>query len=191
MKKVNFGCFNTNAEGWIGVDHALRHIVISRIPLLATILHKLHIINREQYDWHQKGCFKSVRYGNATKRFAFQQGSVDYIYSSHMLQHFYRDEALFFLQECYRILKKGGKLRLCLPSWEDLRVQSSFANSNFAHRRKEQKASHKWIWSSQELKDVLRATGFSALEEHEPQQGDFPDLPDLEHRRGLIIQAQK
>jgi len=29
--KVNFGCFNSNIEGWIGVDHVLRHIIVSKL----------------------------------------------------------------------------------------------------------------------------------------------------------------
>jgi hypothetical protein len=38
VMKVNFGCFNSNVASWIGVDHALRHIIIQRIPLLSYLL---------------------------------------------------------------------------------------------------------------------------------------------------------
>ena len=32
LKKLNFGCFNTNVKGWIGIDNALRHIIVAKIP---------------------------------------------------------------------------------------------------------------------------------------------------------------
>jgi SAM-dependent methyltransferase len=46
-------------------------------------------------------------------------GSVDAIYSSHMIEHLDRREARRFLAECRRVLKPGGVLRLVVP---DVRV---------------------------------------------------------------------
>jgi len=142
MVKINFGCFNSNIDGWIGVDHALRHIIISRIPLLPKFLWKLRIINEEQYTWHKKGLFKSVVYGEATRRLRFRDSTVDYIYSSHMLEHLWRDDAIFFLKECYRILKNEGIIRLCIPDWEELRNHQTFENSLFARNKSNLRLSH-------------------------------------------------
>ena len=41
---------------------------------------------------------------------------MDEIYTSHTLEHFNFNEILFILKESNRILKKGGKLKVCLPN---------------------------------------------------------------------------
>jgi predicted SAM-dependent methyltransferase len=45
----------------------------------------------------------------------FASGSVDRIYTSHMLEHIPYRELLLFLDECYRVLKKDGELSVCVP----------------------------------------------------------------------------
>lgn len=42
--------------------------------------------------------------------------SVDLIYCSHTLEHINKKSSHRFLKECYRILKKGGVLRVALPN---------------------------------------------------------------------------
>ena len=46
----------------------------------------------------------------------FSSNSVDRIYTSHMLEHIPYRELLIFLNECYRVLKKGGELSVCVPN---------------------------------------------------------------------------
>jgi len=48
----------------------------------------------------------------------FPSNSVDSIYSTHMFEHFYPDELKRLLQECLRVLKDGGGIRLIVPSLE-------------------------------------------------------------------------
>jgi SAM-dependent methyltransferase len=191
MTKINLGCFNSNIDGWIGVDHALRHIILSRIPFLSWLLWKIKILNSEQYRWHKEGLFKFVKYGDVTKKLKFRTSSVDFIYSSHLLEHLWRDDAIFFLKECFRILKKDGVIRICVPDWNIFKIQETFENSLFARKKAELRLSHKWCWSFVELKQYLHKIGFRNISRHDFQAGDFPDLGKLEHRDGLIIQAQK
>jgi len=49
---------------------------------------------------------------------AFKDNSVDLIYASHILEHFKRKEIKNVLKEWYRVLKKGGTLRLAVPDFE-------------------------------------------------------------------------
>lgn len=42
--------------------------------------------------------------------------SVDAIYTSHMLEHIPYRELIALLEECYRVLKKGGYLSVCVPN---------------------------------------------------------------------------
>lgn len=48
----------------------------------------------------------------------FRPNSIDSIYSTHMFEHFYPDELRRLLQECARVLKGGGGIRLVVPSLE-------------------------------------------------------------------------
>jgi len=45
----------------------------------------------------------------------FPSDSVDRIYTSHMLEHISYRDLLVFLDECYRVLKKGGSFSVCVP----------------------------------------------------------------------------
>lgn len=48
----------------------------------------------------------------------FGPSSVDSIYSTHMFEHFYSDELGRLLEECVRVLKAGGGVRLIVPNLE-------------------------------------------------------------------------
>jgi SAM-dependent methyltransferase len=48
----------------------------------------------------------------------FPPNSIDSIYSTHMFEHFYPDELRRLLQECARVLRGGGGVRLVVPSLE-------------------------------------------------------------------------
>jgi predicted SAM-dependent methyltransferase len=56
--------------------------------------------------------------------------SVDRIYSSHMLEHIPYKELIIFINECYRVLKKGGELSVCVPN-AALYIQSYAAGAKF------------------------------------------------------------
>jgi len=62
----------------------------------------------------------SVKQANLLEKLPFKNNSVNVIYSSHFLEHIPRDKVPFFLQECYRVLKLNGKIRLVLPDLENL-----------------------------------------------------------------------
>jgi predicted SAM-dependent methyltransferase len=48
----------------------------------------------------------------------FETGTVSLIYSEHVFEHLFKDEAERLLKECVRVLKKGGILRLGVPDSE-------------------------------------------------------------------------
>jgi predicted SAM-dependent methyltransferase len=51
----------------------------------------------------------------------FSDGSVDFIYSSHMLEHLrYSDQAPVFVRELHRVLRKDGIARLVVPDLRKL-----------------------------------------------------------------------
>jgi len=84
-----------------------------------------------------------------------------------------------------------GFVRICIPDWNIFKMQQTFENSLFARKKAELRLSHKWCWSFGELKQALDKIGFINISKHDFQVGNFPDLGKVEHRDGLIIQAQK
>jgi len=56
--------------------------------------------------------------------------SVDRIYSSHLLEHLPYRELVAFIQECYRVLKAGGELSVCVPN-AGLYIQSYVRGHRF------------------------------------------------------------
>ena len=54
------------------------------------------------------------------KGIPFSDASCDVIYHSHLLEHLSRARAATFLQECYRVLKPGGILRIVVPDLEGI-----------------------------------------------------------------------
>jgi SAM-dependent methyltransferase len=57
----------------------------------------------------------STVYLNATRRFPFADETFDYVVAEHMIEHVSYEAALAMLQECRRVLKKGGVVRISTP----------------------------------------------------------------------------
>jgi predicted SAM-dependent methyltransferase len=48
--------------------------------------------------------------------FPFPDNSINQIYSSHVLEHFYYKDTLKIIKECYRLLKPNSIFRVCVPN---------------------------------------------------------------------------
>ena len=49
----------------------------------------------------------------------FKNNSIEYIYTSHFLEHLkYPKDVKAFLERCYRLLKAGGVIRIAVPDIE-------------------------------------------------------------------------
>lgn len=60
---------------------------------------------------------------NLTKfPYPFADDSVDVIYTCHFLEHLDGEERMKFFNECYRILKVGGKMRHVHPYYKSVRA---------------------------------------------------------------------
>ncbi len=110
----------------------------------------------------------------------FASNSIDSIYSTHMIEHFYPDELEQLLRECKRVLKPGGGLRLVVPSlrnaisaYQQERMDwfydsfprhfdslgGRFSNFVFCDGQ------HRTAFDFEYLHEVLREAGFQQIEE--------------------------
>ena len=62
----------------------------------------------------------AVQRANLLGPLPFEDSAAELVYSSHFLEHIPRDQVAPFLQECWRILKPGGVLRIVVPDLENL-----------------------------------------------------------------------
>ena len=60
----------------------------------------------------------SVIAHDLSKGLPFEENSFDFVYNSHLLEHFTKYEAENFLKECRRVLKHNGVLRVVVPDLE-------------------------------------------------------------------------
>lgn len=61
-----------------------------------------------------------VKFLDAGKNFPFKDETFEYIFSEHLFEHLTMEEGLIMLQECFRVLKFGGHLRLTTPNLDFL-----------------------------------------------------------------------
>jgi len=103
-------------EGWINLDGSWQ-VGLARFPFSRRLLGLLRIIPRKQAEipWPD-----DVLCVNVKKGLPFPDHSFTAVYSSHLLEHLYRQECLKLLRECLRVLKSGGICRAVAPDLESL-----------------------------------------------------------------------
>ncbi|MFC6858583.1 class I SAM-dependent methyltransferase [Zunongwangia atlantica] len=62
----------------------------------------------------------NIAYLDAGNDYPFENETFDFIFSEHLFEHLDENQQLIMLSECFRILKKGGVLRIATPSIEFL-----------------------------------------------------------------------
>ncbi len=83
----------------------------------------------------------------------FVDNSFDVVYHSHILEHMPKAWGEFFLEECYRVLRPGGLLRVVLPDLEN--ITRNYLDCLEAARRGEEGAEQRHQWMMVELIDQL------------------------------------
>jgi predicted SAM-dependent methyltransferase len=66
---------------------------------------------------------KDVIAHNLNSGIPFQNDTFNVVYHSHVLEHFSKKNAGFFIAECYRILKNDGILRVVIPDLEQIIIE--------------------------------------------------------------------
>jgi len=88
---------------------------------------------------------------NLLQGIPFSNDFFDAVYHSHVLEHFPKKKALEFIQECFRVLKPNGTIRIAVPDLEQI-VREYLTNLEGALLGKEH-AILNYDWSMVELYD--------------------------------------
>lgn len=156
---------------------------------------------------------KGVIYLDVTEPLPFPDGSLNYIYSEHVLEHVTLETTFTHFGECYRALSPGGVIRVAMPDLQFLLdyfkgkeltpVQQSFLErtvekfhpmvavkspalllNDFVRRW-----GHQVIYDHQLLADLLKRVGFDPVVSCALQESRHTDLTNLEHHGTAIGDA--
>jgi predicted SAM-dependent methyltransferase len=207
--RLNLGSGPHAEPGWINVDKSWS-LRASRHQWLVEALFRVGI-----FDEHQRNTRwpEQVRQHDLTRGLPWMDGSAEAIYSSHMLEHFDRHEAVGLLNECRRVLQPGGVLRLALPDLNAAARRYLRASENgepdaadallgFLYlvpnyremsliRRTILRAlhhPHMWMYDEASLCRMLTDAGFTGAAPVAFREGACPDLATLETRSDDVFE---
>ena len=201
--KLNLGCGSQVINGWINVDYALG-ARLAKLPLFRKVNKLIKIFN---LDWDNR-----IFINNLTKPFPWQDCSVDIVYCSHTLEHFSREDGVRFLNECHRVLKKDGIIRIIVPDFryfvyeylkgnlkaifflEVIGIGSMDDKSFKGILASLIKFPHKCMYDAIILLEILSGIGFN-VEERKPFDSAIEDIMqiELEERtvNAVIVEGKK
>jgi len=199
--KINMGSDLTVADCWINIDSSIHALIIASFPdFIKKLVFRLTDVKtrltKDEYInilKNHKFIFHNLEYG-----LPFPSNSAHCIYSSHLLEHLDKNRAMQLLKEAYRVLKSGGRIRLCVPDLE-------YAISLYQGGDKEGALSfffdvgtgyfdtHKYMYDFELLTSILAEAGFSNVERCSYRNGEVPDISILDNRpiETLFVEATK
>lgn len=198
--KVNVGCGLWVADGWINLDAGL-HALFSKWPRL--VLKCLYRMSSYRRWYSQEDYMRILRthrfvHHNVERGLPFLDGSVDFVYSSHLLEHLSPEHAGRLMREAHRVLREGGTLRVCVPDLKHaidlyLKGRKEDALAYFFTKDAGVLGSHKFMYDFELLAAVLRREGFPQVEQRSFREGVTPDLDKLDNRpeETLYVEARK
>jgi predicted SAM-dependent methyltransferase len=151
-------------------------------------------------------------YLDATKRFPFDNGVFDCVYSEHMIEHVEYKEAQAMLQECFRVLKIGGRLRITTPDlaallglycqtqisiqrrYIDVMVQHFIPGARryksvFVINHVFRGWGHKFLYDAEVLSDAMTEAGFVNILRCRRGVSEDPNFQNLETHGGSDVEG--
>lgn len=209
IKGLNLGCGFDNPENWIGLEGGASLWLIRKSPkfLLRRSYKDFNMSESMEFDEYVDKV-KAVKYihYDIRKGLPFRDNSVPHIFSSHFLEHLTRKEAISLIEECYRVIRPGGIIRIVVPSLDELVADISRAVEEYSKgdirsiqdyvtRKRtgfvDNFSTHKWMYNYAELEMLLKDKGFKDITECSYGEGKIPDVEKLDVRPGLIVEAIK
>lgn len=188
MRKLNLGSGPNSARGWINYDWGILPIM-GKIGLTTTLV-KLGLLDKS-YDWK----WPAISLVNIKNDLPDEDESVDYIYCSHVLEHFEKEEAINILKECQRVLKDRGVIRIVLPDLSKIIKIYNGAeqfNRDFFGFDKDQYVGfldklkrlfirgHQWMYDINSARELLVESGFKNIKLCLFRKGEVPNLDSLD-----------
>lgn len=208
---VNLGCGIENPENWIGIDGGFTNYVINKYPALIprSVTKDINLAQDTDNGENYIVKIKNMRLVHHELNYGipFHDNSVPNFYSSHFFEHLFKDQACDLLKECFRATKRGGMIRICVPSLEEEVDAIYEAVSNYktgTNREAIQNfvtikergyqpefSKHRCMYDFDEMADILQSIGYTDITRCFYKQGRMVDSEILDTRDGLIVEAVK
>jgi predicted SAM-dependent methyltransferase len=129
---------------------------------------QLHLPGWENYD-------REVDCAQPLPRDKFPDECADFVFSEMMVEHITPQQGWNFLDECYRILKPDGVIRIVIPdfvkNWRDMNDDYRVVNSGVTGAKTDKDHArsiifghgHQSMWTAPMMSCVLEAIGFSRV----------------------------
>lgn len=133
----------------------------------------------------------------------YQDGTVDVIYASHVIEYFNQDEIKRVLAEWHRVLRPGGVLRIAVPDflklmwvYQDTKDLNKILGPLFGKMPMgDETIYHKTVYDFNSLKELLETLGFYNIihynwkETEHAQHDDHSQAyyPHMDKENGLLI----
>jgi SAM-dependent methyltransferase len=151
----------------------------------------------------------SVIYLDAAKPFPFADGTFDYIFSEHVIEHIPYPQGLSMLKECFRVIKPGGRIRIATPNLEQIAglstpnktdIQQKYIDTTLGKYQPEIDLrdesfvinyffwgfDHLFVYNPATLADALRRVGFVDIRRCSPGESADDNLRGVESHGRII-----
>jgi predicted SAM-dependent methyltransferase len=208
--KLNLGCGPVQPPGWVNVDGSNRAWLASRLSWLDRLLVRVRLFPPTEFN-RQTICV------NLLRSFPWANDSVDALYMGEILEHFSRADGDKVLRECFRVLKRGGIIRIRVPDnarfWgnyvEEYRKTKALPRSDWTldHTRwiemffhdicirrplfGSMGHFHKWMYDEISLIMEMEKIGFRNAARMAYLESRIDDIAAVEVRDDLIVEATK
>ena len=201
LPKLNLGCGLAVVPGWLNIDGSF-NMILSKLPIFMINIFYNFSGSSRYYSLSEyisilknhKFLLYDLGYG-----LPFKDKSVEYIFSSHFLEHLENQQAIILLNNCYRVLKESGKIRISIPDLEyvvklyKIDKVKMLENYFFIDKAEGYHAQHKYMYDFEMLYEILYKIGFRNITRCEFKKGNVPDIELLDNRPedSLFIEAEK
>ena len=200
-KKLNVGCGLSVAPGWLNLDASVTAWLANKSSWLHSIGYKLSGASRFYTESFYCETLRQNRfvYHNIEYGLPFRDQTIDFVYSSHFLEHLDKERARKFLAECFRVLKPSGVARIAVPdleyAWELYRrgEKELMLHDFFFTGTDTAFSQHRYAYDFDLLSKALKGVGFPSVNRASYQRGLTPDVEILDNRAEytLFVEAQK
>ena len=194
VTKVQFGCGLSNPEGWYNFDSSPT-LKFQRMLFFGMLFKRIT----------QPSFPDNIVFGDVIKGLPLKDGSVDLLYSSHVLEHLSYDDFIIALKNSFKVLKKGGVFRIVMPDLKQLvdaylenkQQNNPLASVNFINntlmgvksRDKSIKSlvfrafgntNHLWLWDYESTEKMLKEVGFESVRKCAFNDSSVQDFKEVE-----------
>ena len=138
-----------------------------------------------------------------------EDDSADFIYNEHFIEHLKFEDGEKAIKEFYRVLKKGGILRIATPDLDylvkkylnDWKNQDWLTWPEFEYINTKglminismRDWGHEYLYNEEDLRNLIKKAGFKRITKHKLNESSYSELSNRETREDskLILEAEK